>query len=119
MLILIGILSGVLGGMGMGGGTVMIPLVDVFTDLPIKSARLYNLICFVPIVSVAIYLKNGLIGKKGLLPLIASALIFSALGALLSAYFDGGTIKKVFGAFAIVFALFFFFRKNNFFTKRK
>ena len=61
--ILIGLGSGVLGGMGMGGGTALIPLLTIFTSVHQKTAQAINLISFIPMAVVALFLhvKNGLV----------------------------------------------------------
>ena len=45
LLILVGFLAGVIGGMGMGGGTILVPLLS-FLDLGQKSVQATNLISF-------------------------------------------------------------------------
>ena len=66
-LIISGILSGILGGMGMGGGTILIPVLGIFFGIDQHVAQAVNLISFVPMaaISIAIHLKNGLMEKKG------------------------------------------------------
>ena len=58
---LFGFLGGVLGGMGMGGGTVLIPLLTVFLNVGQKTAQAINLIAFSPMAAVALFVhfKNG------------------------------------------------------------
>ena len=46
--ILIGIISGIFSGVGMGGGTILIFLLTMFLDLEQHIAQATNLIYFVP-----------------------------------------------------------------------
>ena len=46
--VLIGILSGIIGGLGMGGGTVLILLLSLFLNIEQHIAQATNLIYFVP-----------------------------------------------------------------------
>ena len=63
---LIGIIGGVLGGMGMGGGTLLIPLLTIFLNLPQKEAQAINLIAFLPmsIIALILHYKNKLLKFK-------------------------------------------------------
>lgn len=58
-----GVLGGVLGGMGMGGGTVLIPLLSIFYAVEQHTAQAVNLIAFIPmaVVAIIIHIKNGLL----------------------------------------------------------
>ena len=87
LLILCGFAGGLLGGMGMGGGTALIPF------LPMAALAL------------AVHAKAGLLRGRGLFPLVLPALLFSALGSLLAAYLPADALEKGFGVFLIVLAL--------------
>ena len=58
LLILFGFLSGVVGGMGMGGGTLLVPLLS-FSDMPQKAAQSANLVSFLPMCCVALIFHVG------------------------------------------------------------
>ena len=51
-LIVFGFISGILGGMGMGGGTLLIPLLN-FLDIEQQTIQAINLISFLPMACVA------------------------------------------------------------------
>ncbi len=72
---LCGILGGVLGGMGMGGGTVLIPLLTIFCGVEQGAAQGVNLLSFLPmsLLALTVHAKNGLLKKEGLFYLIAPA----------------------------------------------
>ena len=63
-----GIISGVLGGMGMGGGTILIPLLSIFYAVSQHTAQATNLISFIPmsVIALIIHLKNKLVDFKKL-----------------------------------------------------
>ena len=48
LLILAGIVGGIIGGMGMGGGTLLIPILTIFLDVEQKNAQAINLVAFIP-----------------------------------------------------------------------
>lgn len=92
LLIFFGLLAGVIGGMGMGGGTLLVPLLS-FLDIPQKSVQTINLISFLPMCCVALGLhaKNKLIKTQNLGWVIVPA----SLCAIVGAFFAGKTQDKI------------------------
>jgi len=99
LLLLFGFLSGILGGMGMGGGTLLIPLLT-FLDIPQTTIQAINLISFLPmaIVALGLHFKNGLVKTKNVLWIILPAIIFASLGAFLTRFVQPKILKYFFGA---------------------
>lgn len=64
--ILIGIISGIVSGMGMGGGTILILCLSLFLGKDQHIAQGANLVFFVPtsIVAIIMNIKNKLIKWK-------------------------------------------------------
>lgn len=54
LFIVFGIIGGLLGGMGMGGGTLLIPLLTLGLDVPQQTAQLLNLLTFIPMSAFAL-----------------------------------------------------------------
>ena len=104
---LCGVLGGVLGGMGMGGGTALIPLLTLFLGVPQAAAQGVNLISFFPMAALAlsVHAKNGLLKKEGLLFLVLPALVLSSAGALLAAHVPALLLRRAFGSFLVVLSL--------------
>lgn len=104
---LIGIISGIIAGMGLGGGTLLIPLLTIFMSVSQPLAQGINLIVFVPmaiIVSV-IYIKNKLINFKYYFVIAIPAVIVAFVGALVSFQVSKQLLKIVFGCFVGVIGL--------------
>ena len=61
--IVIGVISGIVSGTGMGGGTILIFLLTFFCGIEQHIAQASNLVFFIPTSLVAIYmnLKNKMI----------------------------------------------------------
>ena len=61
IIIIVSALGGLIGGMGMGGGTLLIPLLTLCAGVEQHLAQAINLIAFVPmsIIAVCIHKKNG------------------------------------------------------------
>lgn len=108
-LFLCGAAGGLLGGMGMGGGTALIPLLTLF-DVDQAAAQGINLLSFLPMAALAlsIHAKNGLVKRDGLLFFVLPALLFSVPGALLATCLPSAALERAFGAFLIVLSLFRF-----------
>ena len=102
LLILFGFLAGVVGGLGMGGGTVLVPLLS-FLDLPQKTIQAINLVSFLPMCSVALifHAKNRLVETKHVLWLIVPAIIFAVAGALVADVASNEILRLCFAVFLI------------------
>ena len=109
--LLLGFIGGIPAGMGMGGGTVTIPLLVLVGGVEQKIAQCANLFSFLPMSLFALktHAENGLLKTKGILWVILPALAFSALGAWLAADLPSAILRKAFGAFLIGLAFYSFF----------
>ena len=107
-----------MGGMGMGGGTALIPLLTIVCGLEQSCAQAINLLAFVPMAAAAltVHAQNGLLQKEGLLAIIIPAVVLSALGAFVAAHLPSHVLSKLFGTFLIILSFFWFknaFAKNE------
>ena len=111
LLALAGAASGVLGGMGMGGGTVLIPALTIFFSVGQKTAQAINLAAFAPMaaVSLFVHIKNGRVKKDGLLWIIIPACACSVGGSLLAAKANAVILGRIFGVFLLILSVFQFF----------
>lgn len=111
LLALSGIAAGILGGMGMGGGTILIPLLTIFFNVGQKEAQAINLVAFIPMamVSLAIHIKNKRVKKEGLLWIIVPAVLTSVGGGFAAQAVDGEVLKKIFGGFLLLLSVVQFF----------
>ena len=102
LLILFGFLAGIVGGMGMGGGTVLVPLLS-FLDLPQKTIQAINLISFLPMCCVALgfHAKNKLIKTDHVWWLIIPAIAMAVVGALFADKADNKVLRISFAVFLI------------------
>lgn len=98
-----GLVSGVIGGMGMGGGTLLIPILTIFLNVEQREAQGTNLIVFVPmsVVALIIHCKNKLVNFKIGIPIIISGIITSVLGSLVAINVSNKNLKKYFGVFLL------------------
>ena len=107
-LLVAGFLSGIIGGMGMGGGTLLIPILTLFLSFPQKSAQAINLLVFIPmaIVSLIVHIKNKLVDFRTGIPVIISGVISSICGSILAGMVSNGVLRKIFGAFLLIVGVF-------------
>ena len=112
---ILGILGGIPAGMGMGGGTVTIPLLTLVGGVPQKIAQCANLFSFLPMSLFALktHAENGLLEGKGILWAVLPALVLSASGAFLASVLPSVLLRKGFGVFLIGLSLFGFLRAKN------
>ena len=108
LLFLCGIAGGLLGGMGMGGGTLLIPLLTLLCGVEQGVAQGVNLLSFLPmsVIALGIHAKSGRLEKRGLLFIIVPALILSGLFAFVAAYLPSAALKKGFGLFLVLLSVF-------------
>lgn len=114
LLALSGIAAGILGGMGMGGGTILIPLLTIFFNVGQKEAQAINLVAFIPmaIVSLAIHIKNKRVKKEGLLWIIVPAVLTSIGGGFAVQAVNGEVLKRIFGGFLLLLSVVQFFSEE-------
>ena len=106
--VLVGLAGGIFGGMGMGGGTVLIPVLTIFLNIKQQTAQGVNLLAFVvmAIISIIIHAKNGFIQTKGLFSLVFGGIVFSCVGALLALSLSSDLLRLLFGIFLCGLAVF-------------
>lgn len=105
--IVAGILGGTIGGMGMGGGTLTIPILTIFLSYAQLSAQGINLIAFLPmsVIALIIHIKNHLVAFKQTWLLALVGCIFSLGGAMLANHISNSVLKKLFAVFLIGLAI--------------
>ncbi len=108
LLMVVGLVGGIIGGMGMGGGTFLIPLMTIFCGVGQHVAQSVNLIAFVPmsVVAIIIHAKNKLIDFK-LVPIIAiPAAAASVPAAILAKRIDAKALSAYFGFFLVALGIY-------------
>lgn len=114
LLVLAGIAAGALGGMGMGGGTILIPVLTIFFDVEQKQAQAINLVAFIPmaIASLIVHVKNKRVETKGILWIIIPATVLSLAGSMVAQAIDGEILKRIFGGFLLLLSVAQFFSEE-------
>ena len=113
--IIAGIISGFVGRMGIGGGTILIPLLVFFFNVKQQVAQSINLLSFIPlsIVAIFVHLKNRNIDLKLSLYIIFPGLLGALYGSKLATSISSIHLKKVFGSFLLLMGLYQIFYKKK------
>ena len=113
--LLLGFIGGIPAGMGMGGGTVTIPLLVLVGGVEQKIAQCANLFSFLPmsVGALKMHANNGLLKTRGIVWVILPALLLSLLGATLAATLPSTVLRRAFGVFLIGLSLFGFYNARQ------
>jgi uncharacterized membrane protein YfcA len=115
ILLLIGLGAGIVSGMGMGGGTILIPALVLTINPQQHTAQSVNLLFFIPtaVVALIIHIKNKHIDFKMAVPIIAFGMCGSFVGSWLAMRLAGGELKRLFGFFLLAMSIYEMFRKGK------
>lgn len=101
--------------LGVGGGIVNVPVLNLIMRVPIKAAIATSsfIIAITATVGAILYHYHGYIYPFIVAPLITGAVIGARLGAELTQKARGVLLRRVFGAFLLITALIMFLRTAN------
>ncbi len=102
--ILTGLFSGIISGMGIGGGTILIPALSMFSDIDQHIAQGVNLLFFIPTAIVALFVhkKNGNLEVKTALPLILWGVLGASAGSFVAISLKPELLRRFFGIFLFI-----------------
>ncbi len=102
-----GIAGGVLAGLGMGGGTLTIPLLTLGLSVSQITAQFVNLASFIPsgAVALSVHVKNKLVDFSVLPWILLPSVIGCASTSFFATQVPAQGLKKAFGAFLVALAL--------------
>lgn len=110
--IIIGFLSGIISGMGIGGGAILIPALILAENISQQTAQGINLTYFIPtaIIALFVHLKNKSIETKNALFLGAAGLPGAVLGAYLAGSLKSDLLRRMFGFFLLAVGIYEIFK---------
>ncbi len=102
--IIIGVISGIVSGTGMGGGTILIFLLTYLCNIEQHIAQATNLIFFIPtsIIAIIVNAKNRNINVKLGIIISLYGILGAIIGANLSIHLDMKILRKYFGIFLLI-----------------
>lgn len=106
--ILTGLISGIVSGTGMGGGTILILILSVFMGVEQHTAQATNFVFFVPTSLTAIIttIKDKLINWEIGVPVAIAGIVGAIIGAKISINMDVNYLKRYFGIFLILISIY-------------
>ncbi len=109
-ILLISCFSGIFAGMGMGGGTFLIPLLNLIFSVPQIICQSTNVLCFVVLAAICavIYIKNKLVDFKALICIAIPASLIAFFASLFALKISSDLLGILFACFIILVGVFYF-----------
>ncbi len=113
--ILAGLFSGIVSGMGIGGGAILIPILTMFLDIGQQAAQCANLVYFIPtaIAALIIHVRNKSVDFKAALPIIGFGVVGAIAGSWIAVYMSAKILRRIFAVFLFAMGI------NQFFGKKE
>lgn len=113
--VIVGAVTGVLSGMGIGGGTLLIIYMVNVAHIPQLEAQGINLIYFLPVASLSLiwHIKNKLVVWRVLIIAGFVGVVFTITGSLIATSLNTGVLRKLFGVLLITAGASQLFKKNK------
>ncbi|MCC5911612.1 MAG: sulfite exporter TauE/SafE family protein [Clostridiaceae bacterium] len=118
---ILGLLAGVIGGMGIGGGTILIPGLIFLTGFKQQTIQSINLLSFIPVAVVAlfIHIKNKNILLRLTLPIVLCGLVGAWVGSKLAVNIESSNLRRLFGLFLLIMGIYELIYKDKETDKEK
>ena len=110
-----GLLAGVLGAMGLGGGSILMLYLTLWAGLEQTAAQGINLAFFIPCAAVAVLLhaKQHQICWNAWKTAVPFGLAGAWLGTTAARMLEGGILRKIFAGFLLLYGLFELFHRGR------
>ena len=122
--VLTGLISGIVSGTVMGGGTILILVLSVFIGIEQHTAQATNLIFFVPtsIAAIIIALKEKLIEWKTGRNIAVAGIVGAIIGSIIMSKLEVKLLRKCFAIFLAIIAIYEIYslkKQYNSYSKKK
>ena len=113
--VLAGLFSGVVSGMGIGGGAILIPVITMFLSIGQQTAQCTNLVYFIPtaVAALVIHIRNKSVDFKSAWPIIGFGVLGAIAGSWIAVYMPADILRKFFAVFLFIMGI------NQFFGKKE
>ena len=104
LLTIIGFFAGLIGGMGMGGGTILIPALILFAHIDPKISQSINLLSSIPmtIFALIVHIRNKNVVFSLVIPIAVFGVLGAIFGSFVANYLSSQLLRKVFGIFLLI-----------------
>ena len=101
MSIIIGFLSGIISGMGIGGGAILIPALILTSAIEQKLAQGINLVYFLPtaVFALIVHIKNKSVVINTALIIGICDVLGAVIGSITAMNLNNELLRKMFGIF--------------------
>lgn len=108
LICIIGFFAGIIGGMGMGGGTILIPALVLFAGINPKIAQSINLLSSIPmtLAALTVHIKHKNLETQLILPIAIFGIVGAIAGSLVAEYLPSDILRRIFGVFLMCIGLF-------------
>lgn len=108
LLFIVSIFSGIISGMGIGGGTILIPALTIFFNINQHTAQSVNLLSFIPTGTVALitHIKHKNLDKPLSIKLIISGIVGAIGGSILASSMSPTYLRKLFALFLLFMGIY-------------
>jgi len=115
LVLLIGLTTGILSGLAIGGGTLLVPALVLFLGINQHTAQGVSLAAFLPTAMVAVitHYRHGNVRFETALAAVTGSIIGAVLGSILAGHIPAGLLKKIFGLFLIAMGIYEFTLKDK------
>lgn len=105
--VLFGLISGIVTGLGMGGGTVLILLLSLFLNMEQHIAQATNLIFFIPtsIAAIIMNIRQKNIELKLAFIICIFGIMGATIGAIIAENISSQNLRKYFAIFILIIAI--------------
>lgn len=103
-LIIAGLVSGIISGMGIGGGIILIPVLTIFLGFNQKIAQGITLLYFIPtaIFALIVHIKSKTIDFKIAIKVACTGVFSAGIGAYCIKFLPTPILSKIFAVFLLV-----------------
>ncbi len=107
MIFVASMISGAIGGMGIGGGVVLIPVLTAFFGIAQKNAQYINLLYFVPVAVCAliVHARAGRVEWKKVVYMAVGGVLGAIPGSYLAQAISTALLKRLFGVFLFIIGI--------------
>ena len=113
--VVVGAVTGVLSGMGIGGGTLLVIYLVNIAHVPQLEAQGINLVYFLPVAALSLisHIKNKLVVRRAFVFSGLAGVIFTVAGSLVATSLNTGVLRKMFGLLLIAAGMSQIFTKDR------
>lgn len=105
---IIGFFAGIISGLGIGGGTILIPSLVFILGIKQQVAQSVNLISFIPIAIIAliVHCRNKNVVFKLTLIIVGFGIVGAIIGSKVAVIMPAEILKKLFGFFLFAMGIY-------------